>query len=277
MQNTLEVSARERWSIFLFLHVSGILFLYAIHVKPSSSPTTTSVNIPETAQRTGGGVSMSSPNTSPTTLLKTTATSMSCPWSNAIGNTFFRMLPSKRRWYEKSVLAEIVVSARPVLAIDVEWMNTNLGNEAISVSIVNYNLQTVFNSLLRPDGRQFKFIGTHIHGLRVRDVMRAPPRAAQLAHIYNLLQPAILIGHSIEGDLKAIQYPYEACLYDISKCPHVRDALINQHAIESGNFQKVSLKRMVGDLLGKIIQYGFHSSMEDAITTMMVFKKIIRI
>ena len=150
-------------------------------------------------------------------------------------------------------------------------MNSEYGNEAVSVAITDSSSSVIYNSLLRPNGRHIKFSGTHILGLTVREVKMAPSRESELIRIHRILKQCLIIGHSIEGDLKSIGLS-DAFVYDLSKCPHIRHRLCAGSHVEFWNERKVSLKQMSSSLLGLDIQGGAHTAIEDSLATMEIFK-----
>lgn len=187
----------------------------------------------------------------------------------------FPLLSPRVRWYGLDVLNEIVNSPLKLCALDVEWMCTNMGHEAVSASVVNSDLTIKFNSLMQPNGNKIKFSGTSIHGITITQAKRAPPREPILHTLHEILSNSIVIGHSIENDLKAINFHnVPISVYDISKCPHVRNALVERGAIGVHEERKVGLKQMSEALLHTIIQQENHSDLEDAMTTMKIFNWI---
>ena len=104
----------------------------------------------------------------------------------------------------------------------------------------------------------------------MHQIRNTPPREPLLCDIHKLLDDNIIIGHSIEGDLKAINYSSDN-VYDISRCPHIRQNLISHHVIEPLELRKVSLKQMAMGVIGIAIQSQHHTAMEDAIATMQIF------
>jgi DNA polymerase III alpha subunit (gram-positive type) len=184
----------------------------------------------------------------------------------------FPILKSTTRWHSYDVLPNIIKSQLPLMALDVETMNTELGNEAVSVCMVDQSLYQVFNALMRPRGKHIRFSGTHIHGISTSQLRYTCDRDFTLDELYQMLPGKVIIAHSIEGDLKAIEYNSGVDCYDISKCPYIRDGLRLKGMMGAWDERKVSLKRMASSLLGLEIQGVYHTAAEDAKATMQLFQ-----
>ena len=191
----------------------------------------------------------------------------------------FSMLSSSQRWYGDATLGEILTSGKTLMAVDVETMNTSLGNEAVSVAIVNSMGNCLFNSLLQTRSPKVIWSGTKIHGITIADMRKAPPRQTTLAKAHSIIthDHPLWIGHTIPGDLKAIEMTVGVDVYDIVKCPHIHRVLVLNGVIESTRHNMVSLRDMHSGLVGgRPIQEGYHSALEGAIATMEVFNCIAK-
>ncbi|KAI9560717.1 hypothetical protein GHT06_011667 [Daphnia sinensis] len=107
---------------------------------------------------------------------------------------------------------EPVTDNSPMFAVDCEWCQCVDGSIGLArVAIVNENLQPVYHSYVLPD-RPIKNYATKWSGITPDLLRGVQKRLCQIQEeIRNLLPPdAILVGHALAGDLKALQllHPY---------------------------------------------------------------------
>lgn len=147
-----------------------------------------------------------------------------------------------------------------VRALDCEMVYTTKGMELARITVVDEACNTVYESLVRPLGELLDcntrfsgltedIMGTALH--RLRDVQ------ATLLLLFN--SHTILVGHSLESDLKALRLIHPTVVDTSVLFPH-----------KLGLPRKRSLRVLAADLLQKIIQNSEtgHDSAEDAITCM---------
>ena len=101
---------------------------------------------------------------------------------------------------------------------------------------------------------------TEISGVRPKDLARAKSFDTVMKKVRGLLRDKIIVGHSLEHDF-AVMYGYSPWF--------TRDTA---QYFKKGS-KKPSLKSLVEKHLGKSIQTGEHSSVEDAKATMELYLK----
>eukprot|EP00736_Rhodelphis_marinus_P011515 Rmarinus@m.22002 len=155
-----------------------------------------------------------------------------------------------------------------VLAVDCEMCTTKNGLELTRMSIVDENLNVLADHYVKPRNPILNY-NTEFSGItaaHLADVTFRREDARQV--LVSLLQRhkgAVLLGHSLENDLRAIKLTYDrvadtAALYSHPRGPRFRP----------------SLRSLVANFLGKRIQDSSHDSVEDASTTMELFQLKIR-
>ncbi|OZC09838.1 exonuclease [Onchocerca flexuosa] len=152
----------------------------------------------------------------------------------------------------------------PFFAVDCEMCTTEIGeSELTRISIVNECYEVLLDTLVKPRNRIVDYV-TKYSGItekmlenvnvRVEDVQRA------LSHI--LPNDAILVGHTLECDFKAMRITHPYCI-DISLCLN----------LSGKDRQRSSLKTLARIFLDKEIQgENGHCSVDDAIITMQLLK-----
>ncbi|CAF0782777.1 unnamed protein product [Adineta ricciae] len=147
-----------------------------------------------------------------------------------------------------------------IFALDCEMCYTINGLELVRVSVVNQKLQSVYETLVKPHTRVLdyntRWSGINEAQLRscnvtIEDVQR------HLLKLFN--NRTILIGHSLESDLKALKIVHETIVDTSLVFPHAK-----------GKPFKRALRTLMAEYLTKIIQENVegHDSVEDAISCM---------
>ena len=168
------------------------------------------------------------------------------------------------------------------LAIDCEMVRVDDSKNALGrVSVVDYYGNVVYDSLCKPEGNITNPL-TRITGLTRKELKCAPPfkkvrrdveRILKVSEISlfktGLFQNRVVVGHAVSNDFKAldIDHPIE----------DIRDTAETDFAKKKAGFnttQQVSLKRLSAALLKKDIQCHYHDSVEDARTTMEIYKLV---
>jgi len=175
------------------------------------------------------------------------------------------------------------------IAIDCEMMQSNIGQVLGRVSVVNYKVETIFDTFVcYPKAINIINTDKEFSGIDWNDI--DPQNGAQLfsevqAHLVELLRDRIVIGHDIQKDLKVISMDlpshilrlqgvaqrltpatFDMTVRDTQKCSRYR-----QYA-NRGAHQGPSLKNLALEVLGRPIKQGGASSVEDAIATMEIYR-----
>ncbi|CAF4074874.1 unnamed protein product [Rotaria sp. Silwood2] len=147
-----------------------------------------------------------------------------------------------------------------IYALDCEMCYTINGLELVRVSVVDHKMQPVYETLVKPHHKVLDY-NTRWSGITenqlkacnitIEDVQR------RLLKLFN--EKSILIGHSLESDLKALKIVHETVVDTSLVFPHAK-----------GKPFKRALKTLMTEFLTKIIQENTdgHDSMEDAISCM---------
>lgn len=157
-----------------------------------------------------------------------------------------------------------VTDSSPMFALDCEMCITDR-SELTKISIVDEELRVVYSELVKPDLPITNYL-TRYSGITKEMMENVTTRLEDVQAFMrrSLPRDAILIGHSLNMDLAALQifHPY---VIDTS-------VIYSRTGVRS---YKPSLKALAYELLGKSIQtsdkFG-HDSLEDAITAMELVK-----
>ncbi|CED82050.1 3'-5' exonuclease [Phaffia rhodozyma] len=147
----------------------------------------------------------------------------------------------------------------PVLALDCEMCMTLEGPQLARISIVEFESRNkIYDELVKPSKPVTDYL-TQFSGITKEALDTATLTLPDIqAHLLHLLErPTILLGHSLESDLKAIKLRHPWC---------IDTAVIFKHP--RGPPLKTSLRWLAKTFLGKDIQRstGGHDSEEDART-----------
>lgn len=151
-------------------------------------------------------------------------------------------------------------------ALDCEMVNTTVGNEIVRVIVINHEGEKVYESQVKPFNPildyKSKYSGITEESLRYCS-KRLIDVQLDLLKIFD--EDSILIGHSLECDLKALKIVH----YNV-----VDTSVVYPH--KKGPQYKWSLKFLAEQHLQRIIQSkGGHDSKEDALASLdLVWKKI---
>ncbi|RMZ77687.1 hypothetical protein DV738_g4311, partial [Chaetothyriales sp. CBS 135597] len=132
------------------------------------------------------------------------------------------------------------------------------------VSIVNYNGDQVYDSYVKPKEKVTDW-RTHVSGILPKhmDVARTFEEVQQ--NVSSIIQGRILIGHSISYDLDVLLLSHpRRDIRDTARLPEYRKLVAGSSP---------GLKLLASELLGISIQDAEHSSIEDARTCMLLFKR----
>lgn len=135
-------------------------------------------------------------------------------------------------------------------------------------SMVDYKGVVLFDEFINPGIRIHSF-RTRYSGIRRSDMNSAMPLGEAQDCITAHLDKAVLVGHAIKNDLDSLflTHPRDA-IRDTSCYPPLRKmAGLARGAVPS-------LKKLTERLLGQVIQVGPHSSLEDAMSALHLYKLV---
>jgi DNA polymerase III epsilon subunit-like protein len=146
-----------------------------------------------------------------------------------------------------------------LLAIDCEMCRTSVGIELTRVVVINTNLEVVYDSYVKPRAPITDYL-TRYSGItkEILDPVTISLSDVQRDLLTFITPKTILIGHSLENDLKALKLSHQRVIDTALLYPHTR-----------GETFKNSLKFLAENWLRESIQneHG-HDPTQDAITAM---------
>lgn len=151
-----------------------------------------------------------------------------------------------------------------VYALDCEMCYTTKGLELTRVTIVDADCKTVYESLVKPLNPIIDY-NTRFSGITKEQMDRTSTSILQVqANILHLCNAnTILVGHSLESDMKALKIVHGTVIDTSVLFPH-----------KMGLPHKRALRALASEYLRKIIQNDVsgHDSAEDAVTCMELLK-----
>ncbi|XP_076271986.1 uncharacterized protein LOC143203634 isoform X1 [Rhynchophorus ferrugineus] len=151
-----------------------------------------------------------------------------------------------------------------VYALDCEMCYTTKGLELTRVTIIDTECKTVYESLVKPLNPIIDY-NTRFSGITKEQMDRTSTSILQIqANILHLCNSeTILVGHSLESDLKALKIIHGTVIDTSVLFPH-----------KMGLPQKRALRALASEYLKKIIQNDVsgHDSAEDAIACMELIR-----
>lgn len=163
--------------------------------------------------------------------------------------------------YFCTIYQQIMNSNVDVVALDCEMVAINKEDDSAlaRVSIVDSSYDVLYDEYVKPDLPVYNY-RTPVSGIRPSDLRNAKSFATVQREVRNLLQGKILVGHSLENDFDVLEFRHPKKM--------IRDTQVH---FRGGRRYPPSLKKLASTKLGKNIQTGEHSSIEDAITCMEIY------
>ena len=135
-------------------------------------------------------------------------------------------------------------------------------------SIVNYNGAVLFDAYVRPEGK-IRSYRTRWSGIRPSHMKLAIPHREAVRRIKSLLEGCTVVGHALANDFAVIdqlRHPREMVRDTANFVPLRRAAGLSPRS-------QPNLKRLCKLLLGRDIQVGSHSSLEDARASLALYHR----
>lgn len=132
------------------------------------------------------------------------------------------------------------------------------------VSLVNYHGQVILDEYVLPL-EQIVDYRTHVSGITPKLLQeRGKPFKQVQKQVSDILKNKIIIGHALKNDLQALMLDHPK--------PLLRDTSLYKPFRNPVTKRPRSLKDLALEHLKKVIQKGEHSSIEDAICALELFK-----
>lgn len=155
-------------------------------------------------------------------------------------------------------------SSETYVALDCEMVSTETDKNCLArVSIVNMECEVLLDMFVKPDEKVVNY-RTFVTGIRARHLKYAKPFKEVRSKVKQIIKGKILVGHAIHHDLMALKLTVDK--------EKIRDT--QSLYSESTGTSQISLQKLCYQTLGKVIQTGQHSSVEDASSTMEIFKTL---
>ncbi|XP_063242278.1 RNA exonuclease 1 homolog [Bacillus rossius redtenbacheri] len=147
-----------------------------------------------------------------------------------------------------------------VFALDCEMVYTTSGLELARVTVIDSELNTIYESLVKPENVVLD-CNSRFSGIQMSDLddVKTSILEVQAVLLGLFSDKTILIGHSLDSDLKALKLVHDTVVDTSVLFPH-----------RLGPPYKRSLKNLAQEILRKVIQedVGGHDSAEDAVAAM---------
>lgn len=110
-----------------------------------------------------------------------------------------------------------------IYAIDCEMCETTIGRELIQVSIVDHNGKLFYEKLVKPE-YPILDSNTSFHGIEEKEIINA---VTTLKDVHNdllnfIYEETIIIGHSLDNDLKVLKFLHKTIIDSSAVYPHPR-------------------------------------------------------
>lgn len=154
-----------------------------------------------------------------------------------------------------------------IVALDCEMVATRTGSALAQCSILSYEGAVLFHEYVRPAELIVDY-RTRWSGILPHHMKSAVPHNVAVKRIRTILKGKILVGHDLSHDLAVIGMSHQK--NQRRDTAHFRP--LREFAGLSVN-QRPSLKKLCALLLGRCIQDGCHSSLEDARAALELYWK----
>ncbi|KAJ1935603.1 3'-5' exonuclease [Kickxella alabastrina] len=154
------------------------------------------------------------------------------------------------------------------LAIDCEMVGAGFkGSRSMlaRVSIVNYYGHVVLDTFVKPTEAVTDY-RTWVSGVRKSDLAKGRPFKEVQEQVAELVKDRVLVGHAIGNDLGALLLTHPSLL--------IRDTSRYAGFRKLNNGSAPGLRKLAASVLNINIQEGEHSSVTDAKTTMLLYRKV---
>lgn len=160
-----------------------------------------------------------------------------------------------------------------VVSLDCEMVGTGPGgrvSEVARCSVVDYHGQVLFDKYIRPLGRVTNF-RSQWSGIRKHHLRQATPFSQARDQVQSLLEGKVLVGHSVQNDLKALDLSHPGHMIRDTSTSHLLTRLAGFH-----REHRPSLRALTNQLLHRKIQVGRcgHCPVEDAVAALDLYKLI---
>ncbi|KAM3184937.1 hypothetical protein ACTXT7_007409, partial [Hymenolepis weldensis] len=139
------------------------------------------------------------------------------------------------------------------------------------VSIVDYNGNVLYDVFSLPD-EPITDYRTPYSGIRPQDMVNALPFKVVRNDVMQIIRNRIIVGHSINNDLKVLKLKHPRSLIrDTNTTPYAKIA------VGRSRRRLVALRKLCYDFFGEEIQQGEHCSVEDARSTMKIYRQVEKV
>ncbi|KAI9290949.1 hypothetical protein K502DRAFT_333579 [Neoconidiobolus thromboides FSU 785] len=159
-------------------------------------------------------------------------------------------------------------SSFSALALDCEMVGSgNKGQcqELARVTIVNYSGKIVLDTFVKSENEitDYRY---QITGIKKKDLINAPSKKQISDKVQSLIKNKILVGHGLDNDLECLNLTHSPDL--------LRDTLKDINLLKLNNNINTSLKQLLFSFYNIVIQQSVHSSIEDALSSMIIYRKL---
>jgi RNA exonuclease 4 len=153
------------------------------------------------------------------------------------------------------------------VALDCEMVEgKSIEHMLARVSIVDFEGRVLYDAYVKPQEDVVDY-RTSITGITKETLRRrGEPVKVVRSRVVEILKDKIVIGHAVHHDFEALDIPRP-------EDSNVRDTVTNSALRPPNRKQTPSLRLLSEYWLDKTVQEGSHSSIEDARTAMMLYKK----
>ncbi|KAJ1952863.1 3'-5' exonuclease [Linderina pennispora] len=154
------------------------------------------------------------------------------------------------------------------LAVDCEMVGAGFKgcrSMLARVSIVNYYGHVIMDTFVKPQEPVTDY-RTWVSGIRKSDLTNGAKFKDVQQQVADLFKDRVVIGHALQNDLRALMLTHPPLM--------VRDTAKYKGFRKLNNGSAPSLRKLAASVLNINIQEGEHSSVTDAKTTMLLYRKV---